>query len=799
MAADTAKLLLEIDASVELLRRNLSRAESRLDDFGTRADRSLDRVDRRFDQAGRGALGVGRHLDYASGRLGVFGSALKVVAGGAAALLSADLLFRLAKAGLDYASSLGEQAQQLGVTTDTLQEYRFAATQVGLTQEQIDNGLQKLTLTLGQAAAGAKKPSAAFAALGVDITDTNGRIKETGLILPEIAEALSKIEDPARRARIEVALFGRSGQDLDTLLAGGAAAINNLRNAARELGVVLSSEQIQNADDAADKLAAIKQVLEARIAGVVSDNAQSIVELSDALAELTGWAIRALGALANLRRQMSATNDARRAASAAVTARPGESALQTQLRRNAASDAAGRAANAGRATTSLFGGLINIRSVVPPGPAASGPAAGSAPPPPSSNSGATEGGSGGRSNGGGRPRAGPSAAELAREAARNTAQFEDDIGQARVALLRSVADLTDAATARYAAEIAGIEEDRASFERQLALDQDLTEARRAALLQERDRLDLNSRAIAEQNLFIDREEDRVALFQRELDVREASLNEELDYVDSARRRLQIQLRLIDLAQQRERAELDLILATKATSSAEYQIAQSRLDQLDAVRNRAEDRTTRDNETPIKSFLRELNRSSDAVNEDLEAIAVDGLNSLNDGLVDAILNAESLGDVFSNVAEQIIADLLRIAIQRAVIEPLANSLFGGSGGAGGTGGGSGGFNVGSFFTSLFGGGRATGGPVRRGVPYIVGEAGEEVFVPRVDGNILSNATINRRGGGGSGGVTLAMTINAPGATAETVAMIRRELASAAPQIIKAARDVTLRSASRGRLP
>ena len=58
---------------------------------------------------------------------------------------------------------------------------------------------------------------------------------------------------------------------LAPLLEGGAAGVNNLRNAAQELGVVLSDEQIQKADETADKLSAMKQVLEARIAGAVSE------------------------------------------------------------------------------------------------------------------------------------------------------------------------------------------------------------------------------------------------------------------------------------------------------------------------------------------------------------------------------------------------------------------------------------------------------------------------------------------------------------------------------------------------
>jgi hypothetical protein len=194
---------------------------------------------------------------------------------------------RIAKAGLDYASSLGEVSQQLGVTSDDLQVYRYAATQVGLSQEEMDTGLQRLTRTLGQAQLGSKQTGAVFAALDVDLRTASGSLKTTSQIIPEVAQALSRIPDPARRAALETQLFGRAGQKLDTLLAGGSDAIDNLRNAAHRLGIVLSDRQIQQADETADKLAEVKMVLEARVAAVVAENAGAIFTLADAFEAVT--------------------------------------------------------------------------------------------------------------------------------------------------------------------------------------------------------------------------------------------------------------------------------------------------------------------------------------------------------------------------------------------------------------------------------------------------------------------------------------------------------------------------------
>lgn len=220
------------------------------------------------------------------------------------ALIAAELtqqLLSTTSAALDYASSLGETAQQLGVTTQDLQVFRYAATQVGIEQEEMDKSLAKLTKTLGMAQLGSKSAAEVFEALGVKVRDSNGHFRTTSDVLPDLANAIGAITDPARRAAIETELFGKAGQKLDTLLADGADGIDQLRVAAKNLGIVLSDDQIQQADATADKLAELKLVLESRIAGVVAENSGAIYKFADALAELADKSLKVIQAWSNNR------------------------------------------------------------------------------------------------------------------------------------------------------------------------------------------------------------------------------------------------------------------------------------------------------------------------------------------------------------------------------------------------------------------------------------------------------------------------------------------------------------------
>jgi len=195
---------------------------------------------------------------------------------GMVSALSVDMFAQAINNGLQYAASLGEVSKQLGVTTDTLQEYRYAATQAGLTQEEMEANLARLTRTLGTS-------PEKFEKLGIAIRGANGEIEDAGVILPRIAEAYRNAGSEADKARLLYELFGRSGQKLAPLLAEGAAGINGLRDAAHRLGIVLSSDQIAKADETADKLEAVKTVLQAKLACVVADNADSIIALAEGL------------------------------------------------------------------------------------------------------------------------------------------------------------------------------------------------------------------------------------------------------------------------------------------------------------------------------------------------------------------------------------------------------------------------------------------------------------------------------------------------------------------------------------
>ena len=330
---------------------------------------------------------------------------------------------------------------------------------------------------------------------------------------------------------------------------------------------------------------------------------------------------------------------------------------------------------------------------------------------------------------------------------RDTSADDEDyaakLAEVRNANLQAQAELTGSYEARYRADMDALDADRAGYARQLATDARLTDAKRATLLAEKDKEIATRRGIVEQERSIAVAQESYDLAAAVNDAQRDLARTAIDIADNADDRRAGELRLLDLQRQREEADLELILATKATASAEWANASARKAQLDGIYADRKAAVERQYEGAAGSYLRTLNRSSKAITEDVEAGAVDALKDLNSGLTDAIMGTAKLSDAFANMGKRIIATLMDIAIQQAIIRPLAQSLFGGAGGGSGIFG-----SIGSLLGS-FGGGKATGGPVSASKWYVVGENGPEIFAPGANGSIIPNDGLSasgRRDGG-----------------------------------------------------
>lgn len=295
MADDVAKLLIQVSATTELLRSNLNKAEAAVAAFERDTNKRLGRIDKGFSGLGKG--------------VGAIKGALAGFAGGAfagfLASFSVGTITNAISQSLEFAGSLGEVAQSLGVSTKFLQEFRFAATQNGATLEQADTALGKFSITLGKAFTGNKAAAEALTSLGLSLEKLKNQSDSERF--QSVADAIGKIKDPARQASAAVSLFGRGGLSILPTLQQMGAGFRQSAAEAQRFGLILSDSQIANADKTADKINKLKQALATKIAGVVADNAEAIGNLADSLANLAGEAVRAASAWLQFQRSQTRT------------------------------------------------------------------------------------------------------------------------------------------------------------------------------------------------------------------------------------------------------------------------------------------------------------------------------------------------------------------------------------------------------------------------------------------------------------------------------------------------------------
>lgn len=261
MARTVEELILRLDADSRRLKRELGIVDRK----GKATAKSLRGS---FSKANAGLAGLSRAA-------GVAGVAIAGMAGTAG-------LGAAVKNSLDFADAIDKTASKLGVSTDALQEWRFAADQSGVDIRTLEMGVQRFTRRSAEAAMGTGEARDAIAQLGISLKDSNGQIRATEDLFRDAIGALSEIDAPAERLRLAFKLFDSEGAVLVNL----ADRFSELTDRAREMGVVIDQEAISAASD-------MKGQVDALAMATKADLTQALISLGPVLVKGAGF-VRAM-------------------------------------------------------------------------------------------------------------------------------------------------------------------------------------------------------------------------------------------------------------------------------------------------------------------------------------------------------------------------------------------------------------------------------------------------------------------------------------------------------------------------
>lgn len=198
----------------------------------TKANESLSKTDDK-------AKGIGQRLASGIGTAAKWGAGIVAAAGAGAAAL-----YGVATKSAEASDHIDKMSQKIGISRTAYQELDFILSQNGMSVDQLQGGMKKLVNTMQSARDGSSSASATFDALGISVTDSSGALRNQEDVFYEVISVLQGMENETERNALANDIFGKSASEMAPLLNAGAGSMEELRQKAHDLGLVLSDETI---------------------------------------------------------------------------------------------------------------------------------------------------------------------------------------------------------------------------------------------------------------------------------------------------------------------------------------------------------------------------------------------------------------------------------------------------------------------------------------------------------------------------------------------------------------------------
>lgn len=252
------------------------------------------------------AKGLGTALTDIAGQFGVqlpdgvqkAVSALNGINAGAAFAatgvgLAIMAIVKVTKALIDMTTGAGEAASEIrklssvtGQSTDSIQEFDYAAEMIGVSSDRIRDSLKETTNKMQEARDGNEATAEAYAKLGIAIVDADGNLRNAEDVFYDTIDALGQVENRTERDAIAMDLLSESAQELNPLIDAGTDALKQYAAEAHEMGYVLDEDALTALDGVDDGFQAlgktteaIKKQMAAEFAPYMSEALQELREL----------------------------------------------------------------------------------------------------------------------------------------------------------------------------------------------------------------------------------------------------------------------------------------------------------------------------------------------------------------------------------------------------------------------------------------------------------------------------------------------------------------------------------------
>src|SRR3990167_3370429 len=231
----------------------------------------------------------------------------------AAAIVSAGIVIGsyLVKQQFEAIDSIAKLSRTLGLSTEELSGYSFAASLAGVDSEHLGMKFAFMNKAIAENAMKMGHGNKAFKALGLSAKALAGLSTDKRIKL--LADEYNKIGDAANRSAFLIDVFGKKGLDMGSLFEMGSKGLAEAQAEAKRLELSfteLDSSKVEMANDAITSLKAIltgaARVIAVNLAPFILAAAERLQEMSlqgggmgEVVTNAFNWVLRAVGRLAD--------------------------------------------------------------------------------------------------------------------------------------------------------------------------------------------------------------------------------------------------------------------------------------------------------------------------------------------------------------------------------------------------------------------------------------------------------------------------------------------------------------------
>ena len=184
----------------------------------------------------------------------------------------------------EYGDNIDKMSQKLGLSASAYQEWDYVLSQAGADINSMSTGMKTLTNKLDDAKHGSADAQAMFAKLGLSMEDLNSMSREEAF--ENDIYGFQGMADSTERAALANDLFGKSGQELTPLFNSSVENTKALRDASKELGMVMSDDAVKSAANYHDALDTLKRTLGGAKNSMLSEFLPSLTTVMQGLTDI---------------------------------------------------------------------------------------------------------------------------------------------------------------------------------------------------------------------------------------------------------------------------------------------------------------------------------------------------------------------------------------------------------------------------------------------------------------------------------------------------------------------------------